>query len=82
MNIRAKVIFILNILEFNKNSKLHTDDDANDSQTEGEELARAREIRKQEVQLKPLPILPTDTETDVSNRLLCITTNFNSILIF
>uniref|UniRef100_A0A336MWJ0 F-actin monooxygenase n=1 Tax=Culicoides sonorensis TaxID=179676 RepID=A0A336MWJ0_CULSO len=44
------------------------DEDAHDSQTEGEELARAREIRKQEVQLKPLPILPTDTETDIVSK--------------
>lgn len=41
-------------------------DDEADSQTEGEELARAREIRMQEVKLMPLPTLPTDTETDVS----------------
>lgn len=41
------------------------DDDA-DSQTEGEELARAREIRMNEVKLLPPPYLPTDTETEVS----------------
>lgn len=41
------------------------DDDA-DSQTEGEELARAREIRMNEVKLQPPPYLPTDTETEVS----------------
>ncbi|XP_035900173.1 F-actin-monooxygenase Mical isoform X4 [Anopheles stephensi] len=39
------------------------DDDA-DSQTEGEELARAREMRRQEVKLMPPPTLPTDTETE------------------
>lgn len=42
------------------------DDDA-DSQTEGEELAKAREIRMNEVKLQPLPyIVQTDTETEVS----------------
>ncbi|XP_052868235.1 F-actin-monooxygenase Mical [Anopheles cruzii] len=39
------------------------DDDA-DSQTEGEELARAREMRMQEVKLMPPLTLPTDTETE------------------
>lgn len=29
-------------------------------------MQRAREIRRQEVKLKPLPYLPTDTETEVS----------------
>lgn len=43
------------------------DDEADDSQTEGEELEKAREIRMQEVKLKPLPYLATDTETEVSN---------------
>lgn len=46
-------------------SQLLTDDDV-ESQTEGEELIKAREMRKQEVNLMPLPYLPTDTETDVS----------------
>jgi F-actin monooxygenase len=41
------------------------DDDA-DSQTEGEELAKAREMRMNEVKLQPPPFLPTDTETEVS----------------
>lgn len=41
------------------------DDDDADSQTEGEEQAKAREIRMQEVKLMP-PIVPTDTETEVS----------------
>lgn len=41
------------------------DDDA-DSQTEGEELAKAREIRMNEVKLQPLPYVQTDTETEVS----------------
>lgn len=39
-------------------------DDA-DSQTDGEELERARAIRMQEVKLKPVQYLPTDTETEV-----------------
>lgn len=43
------------------------DDDA-DSQTEGEELAKAREMRMNEVKLQPLPstYILTDTETEVS----------------
>lgn len=41
-------------------------DEGAESQTEGEELEKAREIRMQEVKLKPLPYLPTDTETEVS----------------
>lgn len=45
-------------------------DDGADSQTEGEEQVRARLIRMQEVKLKPLPYLPTDTETEVSSSLL------------
>lgn len=40
-------------------------DDEADSQTEGEELDRARQERMQEVNLKPLPYLQTDTETEV-----------------
>lgn len=40
--------------------------DQADSQTEGEELERARRVRMDEVKLKPLPYLPTDTETEVS----------------
>lgn len=40
-------------------------DEGADSQTEGEEMDRARQIRMQEVKLKPLPYLPTDTETEV-----------------
>lgn len=43
-------------------------DDEADSQTEGEELERAREARRQEVKLKPVQYLPTDTETEVSTR--------------
>ncbi|KAJ6638608.1 [F-actin]-monooxygenase Mical [Pseudolycoriella hygida] len=42
-----------------------SEDDEADSQTEGEELEKAREIRMQEVKLKPLPYLATDTETEV-----------------
>lgn len=38
-----------------------------ESQTEGEELERAREIRRQEFKLQPVPFLPTDTETEVSD---------------
>lgn len=41
-----------------------TDDEA-DSQTEGEELEKARAIRMQEVKVKPVQYLPTDTETEV-----------------
>lgn len=41
------------------------DDDA-DSQTEGEELAKAREIRMNEVKLQPPLYVLTDTETEVS----------------
>lgn len=40
-------------------------DDEADSQTEGEELDKARKERMQEVNLKPLPYLQTDTETEV-----------------
>ncbi|XP_059612918.1 F-actin-monooxygenase Mical isoform X2 [Phlebotomus argentipes] len=44
-----------------------SEDDDVDTQTEGEELARAREIRMQEVKLQP-PIYPaTDTETEVQS---------------
>lgn len=43
-------------------------DDEADSQTEGEELERAREARRQEFKLKPVQYLPTDTETEVSTR--------------
>lgn len=43
------------------------DDDDGDSQTEGEELAKAREIRMNEVKLQPPPLcVLTDTETEVS----------------
>lgn len=41
-----------------------TDDEA-DSQTEGEELDKARAIRMQEAKVKPVQYLPTDTETEV-----------------
>lgn len=41
------------------------DDDA-DSQTEGEELAKAREMRMNEVKLQPPLYVFTDTETEVS----------------
>lgn len=45
----------------------YSSDDADaDSQTEGEELAKAREIRMNEVKLQPLPYVQTDTETEVS----------------
>lgn len=40
------------------------DDDA-DSQTEGEELAKQREIRMKEVKLQPPLYVLTDTETEV-----------------
>ncbi|XP_058443082.1 F-actin-monooxygenase Mical-like isoform X3 [Malaya genurostris] len=45
-----------------------SEDDEADSQTEGEEFARAREIRMQEVKLMPPPTLPTDTETEVASK--------------
>lgn len=45
-------------------------DDEADSQTEGEELEKARQIRMQEVKLKPLPYLATDTETEVRIEML------------
>lgn len=42
-----------------------SDDDDADSQTEGEDQARARELRMQEVKLTPLAYPTTDTETEV-----------------
>lgn len=43
------------------------DGDDGDSQTEGEELAKARELRMNEVKLQPPPLcVLTDTETEVS----------------
>lgn len=46
-------------------------DDEADTQTEGEELAKARELRMQEVKLRPmLCAATTDTETEVSFLLL------------
>lgn len=42
-----------------------SDEDEADSQTEGEDQVRAREIRMQEVKLKPLAYPTTDTETEV-----------------
>lgn len=42
-------------------------DDEADSQTEGEELEKARAIRMQEAKVKPVQYLPTDTETEVRN---------------
>lgn len=49
-----------------------SDDDDGDSQTEGEELAKAREIRMNEVKVQPPPVyMLTDTETEVSLKLLC-----------
>jgi len=45
-------------------------DDGKDD-TEGEEFKKARELRRQEVRLQPLPAnLPTDTETEVGDYLL------------
>lgn len=46
-----------------------SDDDDADSQTEGEDQVRAREIRMQEVKLTPLAYPTTDTETEVSTDL-------------
>lgn len=43
-----------------------SDDDGKDD-TEGEDFKKARELRREEVRLQPLPAnLPTDTETEVS----------------
>lgn len=42
------------------------DDDGADSQTEGEELVKAREMRRNEVKLQPPLYVLTDTETEVS----------------
>lgn len=47
-----------------------SDDDDADSQTEGEDQARAREIRMQEVKLQPLAYPTTDTETEVREELI------------
>lgn len=45
---------------------IFADDDDLDSQTEGEEFKKAREMRRQEVKVLPPPqYLPTDTETEV-----------------
>ncbi|XP_034484699.1 F-actin-monooxygenase Mical isoform X4 [Drosophila innubila] len=42
-----------------------SEDDGKDD-TEGEEFKKARELRREEVRLQPLPVnLPTDTETEV-----------------
>ncbi|XP_031626960.1 F-actin-monooxygenase Mical isoform X5 [Contarinia nasturtii] len=47
-----------------------SEDDEADSQTEGEELEKARAIRMQEAKVKPVQYLPTDTETEaVSSQL-------------
>lgn len=47
-------------------SLLLSADDGKDD-TEGEEFKKARELRREEVRLQPLPVnLPTDTETEVS----------------
>ncbi|XP_031626957.1 F-actin-monooxygenase Mical isoform X3 [Contarinia nasturtii] len=44
-----------------------SEDDEADSQTEGEELEKARAIRMQEAKVKPVQYLPTDTETEVQS---------------
>lgn len=51
------------------------DDDA-DSQTEGEELAKAREMRMNEVKLQPPLYVLTDTETEVSHETFSIVEPF------
>ena len=51
------------------------DDDA-DSQTEGEELAKAREMRMNEVKLQPPLYVFTDTETEVSFVIVSIIKSF------
>lgn len=59
------------------------DDDA-DSQTEGEELAKAREMRMNEVKLQPPLYVLTDTETEVSLGIVVgfICNNFKQTLVF
>ncbi|XP_055384739.1 F-actin-monooxygenase Mical isoform X4 [Condylostylus longicornis] len=55
-------------IDFYDSSEGMLDDDDADSQTEGEEFKKAREMRRQEVKLLPLPPnLPTDTETEVQS---------------
>ncbi|KAL5285067.1 Mical family protein [Megaselia abdita] len=52
--------------DFYDSSEDLLDDDGDDSQTEGEELKKAREMRREEVRLMPIPgNIPTDTETEV-----------------
>lgn len=63
--IPAKVIYFFNYITETTGYNLFFLDEGADSQTEGEEMDRARQIRMQEVKLKPLPYLPTDTETEV-----------------
>lgn len=60
------LLIILNILwHYTNGDSRHTDDGKDD--TEGEEFKKARELRREEVRLQPLPVnLPTDTETEVS----------------
>lgn len=54
--------------DFYDSSEGLLDDDDLDSQTEGEEFKKAREMRRQEVKVLPPPqYLPTDTETEVQS---------------
>lgn len=48
-----------------------SDEDEADSQTEGEDQVRAREMRMQEVKLTPLVYPTTDTETEVRYLSIC-----------
>lgn len=54
------------------------DDDA-DSQTEGEELAKAREMRMNEVKLQPPLYVLTDTETEVNKNNFYINSEFSNL---
>lgn len=68
----GKICSIRNVCQFLTFMFIINIDDDVESQTEGEELERAREIRRQEFKLQPVPFLPTDTETEVSNCALSI----------
>lgn len=59
---------------------MKTTDDGKDD-TEGEEFAKARELRREEVRLPPLPPnLPTDTETEVSLKISHFYLKFSFII--
>lgn len=82
-NISERMIkcFVSNKIPWNYPSNW-TDDEV-DSQTEGEELEKARAIRMQEAKVKPVQYLPTDTETEVRIIIIIILiANSNSKHIF